>query len=152
MADYELVTRWVLEAPVTRVWEVLRAVEEWPLWWRGVVEARLVSPGDALGVGALHRYTWRSRLPYDLSFEMRTTRVVPMEQIAGEASGELVGHGLWTFQADGDRTRLRYDWRVDVSKPWMRWFAPLLRPIFVWNHDVIMAWGQQGLTERVKEG
>ncbi|OUC07939.1 polyketide cyclase, partial [Litorilinea aerophila] len=28
---------------------------------------------------------------------------------------------------------------------WMNLLAPLARPIFAWNHDIIMAWGGQGL-------
>src|SRR6185503_6729021 len=44
------------------------------------------------------------------------------------------GTGLWTFTPSGDGTHLRYDWRVAVTKPWMRVAAPLLRPVFAWNH------------------
>ena len=31
--------------------------------------------GDDRGIGGLHRYTWKTRLPYRLTFDMRTVRV-----------------------------------------------------------------------------
>ena len=100
-------------------------------------------PGDAEGIGALRRMTWRTALPYTLSFDMRTTRVEPMRLIEGRAEGELAGRGRWTLAADGGVTRVRYEWIVAVEKPWMRALAPLLRPVFAWNHNKVMGWGEQ---------
>jgi hypothetical protein len=34
---------------------------------------------------------------------------------------------------------------VEVTKPWMRALAPLLRPVFTWNHGKVMGWGYEGL-------
>jgi len=34
---------------------------------------------------------------------------------------------------------------VEVAKPWMRLIAPLARPVFAWNHAMVMDWGRQGL-------
>ena len=48
------------------------------------------------------RYTWRSRLPYALDFEMTTTRVEKPHLLEGEAKGELAGVGRWRlFEEDG---------------------------------------------------
>ena len=54
-------------------------------------------------------------------------------------------------QIDGGSTRVRYDWRVKTTKPWMNLLAPVARPFFKWNHDVIMGWGEEGLRKRLKE-
>jgi hypothetical protein len=51
--------------------------------------------GDARGVGCLLRYTWKSLLPYRLTFDMRITRVKPLAAIEAVASGELEGTGRW---------------------------------------------------------
>ena len=91
--------------------------------------------GDALGVGSLRRYTWSSRLPYRLSFNMRTTVVARPTLMEGIASGDLDGNGRWRLESIGDTTRVQYEWTVVVGKPWMRAFAPLLAPVFAWNHD-----------------
>jgi hypothetical protein len=75
---------------------------------------------------------------------MRVTRIEPLVLLEGRALGELVGVGCWTLER-GDRTRVRYDWGVQVTRPWMRRLAPLLQPIFVWNHGVVMERGRRGL-------
>jgi uncharacterized protein YndB with AHSA1/START domain len=150
-ADFHLVSEWRLAAPVARVWSAIAAPEEWPQWWRAVEQVETIEQGDARGVGALRRIIWRTALPYKIALLMRTTKIELMRLIEVEASGELRGIGQWTFAPDGDGTRLRYDWRVAVEKPWMRLAAPLLRPVFAWNHGVVMRWGEQGLARRLAE-
>src|SRR6267142_4354586 len=78
MANYEFVTVWRVKAPIERVWELIYHSENWPEWWRGVEKVEKLKEGDANHVGALFRYTWKSKLPYQLIFDMETTRVEPM--------------------------------------------------------------------------
>ena len=148
-SSFHLVTEWRLDAPVERVWALLTAVDDWPSWWRAVKRVELLEPGDENGVGARRRMTWKTALPYSLSFEMRSTRAEPMTRLEGRASGELDGVGLWTLRAEGAGTHVRYDWTIEVTKPWMRLSAPLLRPIFAWNHNVVMAWGDDDIRRRL---
>ncbi len=147
--QFHLITDWTLEAPLESVWQALMAPEEWPSWWRAVARVERLKDGDANGVGAVRRITWRTALPYTLSFAMRVTRVEPMTLIEGRAEGELSGVGRWTPRADGAHTQVRYDWIVEVTKPWMRLAAPLLRPVFAWNHGKVMGWGYEGLTRKL---
>jgi len=147
--DLQLVTDWRLDAPLEAVWREIAAPDTWPSWWRAVVAVETLAPGDANGVGALRRITWRTALPYTLTFVVRTTRVEPMRLIEGRAEGELDGIGVWTFTPSGKATDLRYDWRVSVTKPWMRIAAPLLRPVFAWNHGKVMGWGEADLKSRL---
>jgi uncharacterized protein YndB with AHSA1/START domain len=149
MADYEFRTIWLVAAPLAEVWTQIEVPEQWPEWWRGVEEVRLLEKGDESGVGSVRSYRMRSRLPYALSFDMRVVRVVRHELLEGEALGELQGRGIWRFEPDGDRTRVTYDWRVATTKRWMNLLAPLARPLFAWNHDVIMRWGGEGLGRRL---
>ncbi len=67
------------------------------------------------------------------------------QPIEGRARGELEGTGCWTFDEADGITIVRYDWRVATTKAWMNLLAPLARPLFAWNRDVVMAWGQAGL-------
>jgi hypothetical protein len=149
MADYSFVTLWRFRSPLAPVWELIYNSEDWPAWWRGVERVERLEPGDADGVGALRRYTWKSKLPYRLAFDMRLTRVEPRSLIEGEAVGELTGRGLWRFAQEGDVTRVRYDWNVRTTKPWMNLLAPVARPLFRWNHDVVMNWGAEGIARRL---
>ena len=66
----------------------------------GRVRAELLEPGADDGVGRLWRYTWRSRLPYDLTFESRVTRREPPYLLEGDADGELIGVGRWRISKD----------------------------------------------------
>ena len=149
LQQFNLVTEWRLEVPVDRVWAELMRPDDWPQWWRAVKRVETLAEGDARGIGAIRRLTWVSALPYELTFEMRATRVEPMTVIEGRASGELDGTGRWTLTPDENGTHVRYDWQIEVTKPWMRTLAPLLRPAFAWNHNVVMAWGYRGLRQRL---
>jgi hypothetical protein len=151
MADYNFNTVWRFKAPLAPVWDLVYRSGEWPSWWRGVERVERLQEGDANHVGSVQRYTWKSKLPYRLSFDMRLTRVEPMSLIEGEAFGELTGRGLWLLSSEGDVTIVRYDWKVETTKLWMNLLAPLARPVFKWNHDVVMNWGAQALAARLKE-
>ena len=72
MANYEFVTIWRVKAPIEKVWELIYRSENWPEWWRGVEKVEKLKEGDANHVGALFRYTWKSKLPYRLIFVILT--------------------------------------------------------------------------------
>jgi uncharacterized protein YndB with AHSA1/START domain len=148
MPSYSFLSTWCLEAPREPVWEAIWEYERWPEWWRGVVASERLAEGDASGLGQIGRYTWRSRLPYDLDFQMTTTRVERPYLLEGEAEGELAGVGRWRlFEQDGDAqvTAVVYEWNVSTTKPWMNLLAPFARPVFEWNHDWVMRNGGEGM-------
>lgn len=149
MKAYEFVTIWHVKAPIESVWHEIYHSELWPTWWKGVVSVVEVRKGGENGMGSIHHYTWKSKLPYRLTFEMRTVRVEPPMLLEGIASGELEGRGLWQLSGEGGETVARYDWKVQTTKQWMNLLAPIARPIFKWNHDVVMSWGAQGLANRL---
>jgi hypothetical protein len=145
MARYEFLTTWVLEAPRQAVWDAIYESERWPEWWRGVIGSEELEPGDERGVGRLGRYVWRSRLPYELAFEMRSTRIEEPILLEGEASGELAGIGRWRLFEEGGVTAVVYEWNVDTTRSWMNLLAPIARPVFAWNHNWVMQNGGTGL-------
>ena len=149
--DFHLVTHWSIAAPREKVWRVLMTPEDWPSWWRAVAKVERLADGDANGVGAVRRMTWRTALPYTLTFNMRMTRIEPMTTIEGRAEGELDGMGVWTLSGAEQRTDIRYDWIVEVTKPWQRLLAPVMRPVFTWNHNKVMRWGFDGLKQKLAQ-
>ena len=149
MAKYRFVTIWHVRAPIESVWNEIYHTEFWPTWWKGVESVVELERGDKDGIGSVRRYTWKSLLPYKLTFDMRTVRVEPMSIIEAVATGELKGKGLWQFSVDRTGTVARYDWEVETTKFWMNMLSPLARPLFKWNHNVVMGWGAEGLRKRL---
>lgn len=149
MARYSFVTRWVVDAPIRDVFDALLRVEEWPTWWRGVRAVRLVEHGDERGIGTVHRYSFRSLLPYSLGFEVRVTALDEPVRLSGDATGELEGAGTWLLRDGDGRTHVEYRWEVRTTRWWMNLLAPFAKRAFERNHDVVMDWGRQGLARRL---
>lgn len=146
MASYSFLTTWILAAPCDDVWNAIYEIERWPSWWRGVRRVRKLEHGDAQGVGALYRHEWRSVVPYPVRFETRITRIEPLHLIEAEVDGELAGTGRWRFFV-GRETAVTYEWNVRTTRPWMNLVAPVARPVFRWNHNVVMHKGGSGLAD-----
>lgn len=145
MVKYKFVTVWRIEAPIEAVFEAIYHSEHWPTWWGSVRRVVEVAPGDNRGVGSVRRYFWRSRLPYDLVFEVTVARIQRPVALEGVSGGELVGTGSWDLSQDGAVTTVRNTWEVGTTKRWMNVLAPLARPIFGWNHAYSMHQGGEGL-------
>ena len=145
MADYSFLTLWQLDAPIGRVWDVIVDVERYPIWWKYVVQVAVLSPGDAHRLGRVARHSWTTALRFPLHFDELVTGIEAPWLIETAASGELDGTGRWELAEEPGGTTVRYAWNVRTTRPWMNALAPIGRPIFNWNHAVIMDEGGVGL-------
>jgi len=143
--QFDLITEWRFDQPIARVWKYLHEVRHWPEWWSSVLLVEQIEDGDDAGVGAVNRFVWKTALPYRITFNMRVARVEPMNLIEAWSVGDLDGRGLWNLREAAGVTHVCYRWTVDVKKPWMQALAPLLRPVFAWNHNRVMERGRVGL-------
>jgi uncharacterized protein YndB with AHSA1/START domain len=151
MSGYEFVSVWHIDAPVAEVWRLINDADTWPDWWPGVLSSVELKAGDADGVGSIRRSVWKSRLPYKLEFDSEVVRITPESLIEVRAFGQLEGRGLWQLTPVSETsTRVQYDWTVKTTTVWMNALAPIARPFFRWNHDVIMRWGETGLNKRMR--
>ncbi len=151
MSDYQFVTIWQFQAPLERVWQEINAMSRWPAWWPYVANVDLLQRGDANELGSIRRITWKTALPYTLTFDSELTHETYLQRMEGRAFGELEGKGIWTFSEENGITTVRYDWQVSTTKVWMKLLAPIARPIFEWNHDKLMKAGYKGLNKRLTE-
>jgi hypothetical protein len=151
MGSYRFVTIWRLEAPIDRVFAEVDGIEAWPTWWPSVRRVERLAAGDADGIGASFRTTFRGRLPYQLRFDLRTTQRVPPTALGGAATGELEGVGEWTLWQEGDWTHVRYVWAIRTTAAWMNLLAPLpfVDAIFRLNHHAVMRDGLVGIRRRL---
>lgn len=146
---FVLSSRWRLGAPPEAVWALLRKPEEWPLWWPYVRSVTLLQSGDGEDLGARRRFIWSSVLGYGLGFDITTTRVLRHRELEGRAGGDLDGIGTWRLEPCPVGTRVGYRWEVDLCRSWMRRAAPLLSPVFAWNHHAVMRAGARGMARRL---
>ncbi len=146
---FDLTSQWRNPAPVDRVWAALADPEGWPNWWPYVRSVRTLRPGDPSGVGSVRHICWSTRLPYEIVIEVEAVEALRHERLRARARGQLRGEGIWLLRAAGDLTHVTYVWRVELAKPWMRWLAPVLAPLFRWNHDGVMRAGESGLTRHL---
>ncbi len=146
---YSFVTQWQIKAPLPAVWNAVYHSLEWPNWWKGVVAVRELEKGDALGIDSVRAYTWKSILPYQLTFNMRLTDLETHRYMKGTAFGELEGMGEWFFEERDGITYIRYNWNVYTNKAWMNYLSFLLKPAFTFNHNIVMRWGAKGLAKKL---
>lgn len=142
---FNLVSHWRVHAPVERVWAALADPAGWPAWWPYVERVRTLREGDANGVGSVRRIDWSTRLPYRIVIDVEAVESVRHQRLRGRSRGQLDGEGLWLLRAGEGFTDVTYVWRVELARPWMRWLAPVLAPLFRWNHDGVMRAGEAGL-------
>ncbi|NBE51497.1 SRPBCC family protein [Streptomyces boluensis] len=136
---YRFRSVWNLPARPDAVYAVLERAEEYPLWWRQVREVTRVD--DDTG-----RARFRSALPYDLFVTARAVRRDPAAGVLEIVmSGDLDGWARWTLGAVGGGTRALYEQEVEVRRPLMRALAVPGRPVFRFNHALMMRSGERGL-------
>ena len=114
---YEFREQWYVNVPIERVWPVIRDVSKYPMWWSQFVEAE--RRNDVDGVGAVVRVRAKSALPCHMFFEVEAVHEEPpplTEAVVAATSG----------------------------KPLLNVLAPLFKPFFAWNHEIMMRRGEQG--------
>lgn len=142
MEQYSFVTTWRVDAPARAVWDALQCLS---LWWPGM-SSKCVTPSRE-GIGARHERITRGRLPYTLRYTITVTRFDPPRASTYDSEGDLVGQGSYVLTQMGDTTEIIFHWDVATRGFWMNVLAPLLKPLFAWNHDYVMAQGEQALAQ-----
>ena len=145
--SFRLPTEWRVPGTVERACEVLSAPERFPDWWGDVYLS--VEVLDRGGPDERARIRAKGRLPYEVVWTGRIVEDERPRRWVIEATGDLEGRGEWRLSQEGGEVRIHYDWRVRAEKPWMRALAPLLRPLFAWNHRWAMARGEEGLRRKM---
>ncbi len=147
---YSFTTFWYIDAPIETVWEAIHDSKNWPKWWKYVSHVKEIKKGDKKGVGAIQQFKWSSALPYKINFDTEVTKVERPHLLVGNSTGQLVGVGRWELSEKNGVTTVRYDWNVETTKKWMNLLAPIMRPIFAWNHNILMNEGGKSLAALLK--
>ncbi|NRB53655.1 MAG: SRPBCC family protein [Saprospiraceae bacterium] len=145
---YHFVTHWKVEATPVEVYEILEQAEQLPRWWPAVyLEVKTTKENDRTGTGREVSLYTKGWLPYTLRWQSRLSTKNPPHGFSIEAFGDLRGRGTWSFERDEDGIHcyITYDWQVEATKPILRYFSFLLKPVFSANHHWAMRTGEESL-------
>jgi hypothetical protein len=148
--EFHIPTTWRLKGTADEVYDMLSRPREFPRWWPEVyLEVTELAPGDSNGVGRVVAVRTKGKLPYELKWRAEMTAAQKPHRMSVRARGDLDGRGEWQLRQDGDSVVVTYDWTVLVTKSWMKALAPLLKPVFAWNHRWAMQRGFEGLVREL---
>ena len=146
-ADYHFVDRWRVEADCKEVADIIEDALGLPRWWGSVYfEVKELEPGEGNhGTGKLIHVRAGGWLPYTLKINFRTVESRYPNGFTMDATGDLEGKGIWTFEPDGPFVNVTYDWTIRANKPVIEKFSFFLKPIFRSNHNWTMRRGEESL-------
>jgi uncharacterized protein YndB with AHSA1/START domain len=141
--NYYFCEDWTIAAPIERAWTAIRDLEAYPRWWKEFVEVKRLNDLD--GVGSQVSVHAKAALPYHMYFNLETAMEQRPRLALVKVWGDLNGEMRWQLEAEGSGTHLMFDESVRTGKLLLNVFAPLFKPLFAWNHRMMMASGEQGL-------
>jgi hypothetical protein len=143
---YHFVDRWRVEGDIKEVADILEDALSLPLWWGSTYfDVKEIEPGEAHGTGKMIRLHAGGWLPYTLKINFRTVASNYPHGFTMDATGDLEGRGIWTFEQDGPFVNVTYDWTIRANKPIIEKLSFLLKPIFRSNHNWTMHRGEESL-------
>jgi hypothetical protein len=144
--DYRFIDRWRVEGTVEEVAGILEDALSLPRWWPSVYfEVQELAPGGEHGIGKLISLRAGGWLPYTLRINFRTVESRYPNGFSMEATGDLEGKGIWSFEQDGPIVNVTYDWTIRARKPIVDKLSFLLKPVFKSNHNWTMRRGEESL-------
>jgi len=144
--QYHFVDRWRVAGDVKEVADILEDALALPRWWGSVYfDVKEIEPGGEGGIGKLIRLHAGGWLPYTLRINFRTIASNYPHGFTMDATGDLEGRGIWTFEPDGNLVNVTYDWTIRANKRIIEKLSFLLKPIFRSNHNWTMKRGKESL-------
>jgi hypothetical protein len=137
--DYRFRSLWSVRATAARVFDALVDLASYPAWWPDI---RSVTQVDADTAEVI----CRSTLPYVLTFRLHRVEEDSAQGLMRvDMTGDLEGYvqGVVAEHRTAGAL-LAISQRVVVTRPLLRTFAPVARPLFRANHALMMWRGQRG--------
>lgn len=157
--DYRFLTHWRIEGRIDDVYEILGHPLDYPKWWKAIRSAVETPELNAIlsqvaelskrKADTFTRMELRGWLPYTLRWELAHNELTKPTRIVSESRGDFVGRGIWNLKQEGLVVEITFDWSVRAEKWFLRYFSPILKPLFVAHHDWIMEQGRQGLIQEI---
>ena len=144
---YRFQEEWFVPAEAAEVYAVLADPGLLCEWWQGVyLELTPLDGATGARVGNRYQVVARGFLPYRIRMILETAVLDRPRQVSVRMEGDLCGTWTATLHPVALGTRVEIVQECLAGKPLLRWFSPLLRPLFAWNHRWTTPRGEQGLT------
>ena len=144
--SFRIPTLWHVRGRIEDVAEILARPEDFPRWWGDVyLSCTGVKPGDANGIGQTVAVYSKGWLPYRLHWQGTLVENQMPRTWTVEATGDLIGRGIWTLAQRGEIADVAYDWSVSSDRFLFRLLAPFFRWLMISNHRWAMRKGELGL-------
>ena len=143
---YRFLDRWVVDAPIDRIYDTIGDVLGYERWWTDFV---IRATGDEAPptVGKSNELRVKAYLPFTVNFALEVLEVEAPRRILSRLSKDFEGTGEWTLVETDGTTVATLDWQPSVNKPLIRNLTPVLRPIFRSNHNWAMRHGERQIRE-----
>ncbi|MBX3066239.1 MAG: SRPBCC family protein [Anaerolineae bacterium] len=142
---YHFITNWRVYGAMKDVIDIIGDAADLPRWWPAVyLEVKVLEPGDERGVGRVVDLYTKGWLPYTLRWQFKVSDTSETS-FRIQAMGDFAGYGIWTFEPDGEWTKIKYEWKIEADKPLLRDFSIIAKPAFALNHEWAMRKGEESL-------
>jgi uncharacterized protein YndB with AHSA1/START domain len=153
---YRLGHRWLITGPIDVVFDLLTRSTTYPTWWSPCFKSA-ESDDTEVAVGARSHLRVRSRLPYELVWDITLTELEPPNLIVVETivrlSGRFPLRGPIRYElTEGpDGVEVVNDQVIVSERRLPRPLRALLQRAFAYNHDWAFKIGGRGLQRAVDE-
>jgi len=147
--EYYMPTRWRVKGNIWEIYEICSDFLDYQRWWPEVYLKIQKGGTDKETGNEVYDILSRGKLPYKLRWRSCKTSEQAPHSISLKSSGDLVGHGTWQFEQDGEYVNVQFDWYVNAEKPLLKLFSPILKPFFTSNHYWAMERGRESLEKEL---
>jgi hypothetical protein len=144
--EYRFVNRWRVIGDLEEVSAIIGDPDDYHRWWPCAwLRYKAIQRGGEGNIGGVFGYKVKGWMPYSLSLRFTVVDVRSPHGFTVDATGDLVGRGIWTLVQQGRHVELTYEWRVRADRALIRRFSGLLKPLFRSNHYWVMRNGARSL-------
>ncbi|MFB6258663.1 MAG: SRPBCC family protein [Flavobacteriales bacterium] len=149
-STYEVERSILIEQPPEKVYKKVARLKEWSKWnpWSRNVDSNIYK-GKAMGKGAI----WKWQDSEQGEGELRIAKADPYHRIETRlynADTTEMGHGKWSFERKGKRTRVTWKKSGDLAYPFQRVMIWLVGPEKMIGEDLEK--GLENLKKHLEKG
>jgi hypothetical protein len=137
-----------------KVWQIFTATPfSWSQWWPQLKQINTLSDSERKNmVGSTFMCTWQA-LGYKIIGNIAVISSKKPDDIVlkFQSGSDIIGQAHCQLSGNSERSKIVIELVVTTTKKWMNMFEPVLKPIFLYNHNRIMHSGERGLQNFVKQ-